>query len=114
MTKPDDANEDESVTPPRALDEATEALRKAAAARGVAYEPPQPRAPVTVEGPADPVATAEAALAKAAEARAYASTSRGDAEREAKARTELERLKGSPACDSAEPDTEDTPPKRRL
>lgn len=103
--------EPEIVAPsPQPLDAATEALRKAAAARGVEYEPPAPRAAPVVDDPDDPVATAEAALARAAEAREYAKTDRRAAEREERAKVELARLKSGRSDLPADDDpTEDDP-----
>ncbi len=122
--EPTPAVVDDATTPSSVpLDAATEALRKAAAARGVDYEPPKPRAEVTPAAPEDPVASVEAALEKAAEAREYARTDQRAAARESRARVELERLKrgggtspgvASTSDDEPSDDEETRPRTRRL
>lgn len=113
------APEDDDQTP---LDAATEALRRAAEARGVPYEAPAPKA-VSLPDDRDPLAAVEAALAKAAGAREYAQRDPRAAEREDRARRELARLKGMPDPEPATFDDDDSteelpesdaPPRRRL
>jgi hypothetical protein len=66
--------------------------------------------------PEDPFAAAEAALARAAEARRSVGRSREDADREASARAQLEQLKGAPrpVDPPVASDRPPTPVKRRL
>ena len=101
-------------TPVDPMDAATAALRAAAAARGVAYEPaPEPDpTPLglpdpTPAAPVDPMQAAQALLERSAAARAMATKGSRAAAREAAAREELERLKaglgGSEADDPAAP-----------
>lgn len=87
------------LTHRRPFDAAEEALLKAAAARGVAYEPPQPAS-------RDPMAKAREALARAEDALRHAQ--KGGAAgiaREEGARAQLEALKGEGTSPSA-PKTE--------
>jgi hypothetical protein len=99
---------------------AHEALEKAARARGVE---PQPFVPEPRPDPSDPFATARAALERSRSAREDAKVGRVAREREARAREELDRLKGgdwsaaapaAPRDDPDQPPAPRTPKKRRL